>query len=109
MMKLYHRTDFDSAQAIIREGFRDGVGTYLTRNNNSGVFLSDRPLDEGQGAHGDTLPRVTVNLTAKELANYEWKEDFKPYREFCIPASFVNAHSTVKIVDRHVVPDWMKD
>ena len=50
-MKLYHRTDVLAARAILRAGFRDGRGTYLTRHVFTGVWLSDRPLDENEGAN----------------------------------------------------------
>ena len=111
-MILYHRTDSDSAEAIIREGFRDGIDTYMTNNTYQGVWLSDTPLDESEsgGAFGDTLLKVTVKLSSGELAKFEWKQERMGYREFLIPADLVNAKSTVQIIDRRdEIPDWARD
>jgi len=109
-MILFHRTDFDTAKVILREGFRDGIGNYLTENTYQGVWLSETPLDDNEGALGDTLLKVTVKLSPRKLADFEWKEEGKGYREFLIPADVVNANSTVKIIDRdESVHDWAKD
>jgi hypothetical protein len=42
---LFHVTNAESAKAILRDGFRDSPGRYLTDHEFSGVWLSDRPLD----------------------------------------------------------------
>lgn len=52
-MRVYHRTDY--AAAILGDGFRDATGTYLTGEEHSGVWVSDRPLDEDEGADGAVL------------------------------------------------------
>jgi hypothetical protein len=44
-MKLYHTTTGANAEAILREGFRDGEGRYGTDRLFRGVWLSDVPLD----------------------------------------------------------------
>ena len=54
---FYHRTSRDNAQAILKNGFSDGVGNYGTEKKYHGVWISDRPLDENKGAEGDTLLR----------------------------------------------------
>lgn len=89
---LYHRTTRRGAESILKEGFRDGCGTYLTRRNWRGVWLSNVPLDENEGARGDVLLTVHANIPAKELRRYEWKEEGKGYREFLIPARVLNPH-----------------
>lgn len=86
LMKVYHRT-FHSA-AILREGFRDATGTYLTAKQFSGVWVSDRPLDDNEGADGDVL--LTLTIPAEVFKDYEWVEDRKPYRESLIPADVLN-------------------
>jgi hypothetical protein len=94
-MILYHRTIRESAEAILKAGFRDGTGTYLTHQQWLGVWLSDTPLDCNDGAWGDVVFKVNMDLPESAIADYEWLEEGKPYREWCIPAALVNAHMTL--------------
>lgn len=98
-MKLYHRTTKEAADAILQDGFKDGTGGYLTTNIYSGIWLSDVPLDENEGACGDVLLQVTVEASEHELADYEWVEERKPYREWLVPASFLNPRAKVCVVE----------
>jgi hypothetical protein len=98
-MRLYHRTSSDVAARIVSEGFIDGVGTYMTESAFRGVWLSDRPLDCNEGAWGDTVLAVTLNLPQALLDNYEWVEEGKPFREWLIPAAKINGNATIEIVD----------
>lgn len=83
----------------MREGFRDGTGNYLTTNIHSGVWLSNVPLDENEGTFGDILLEVTVEMTESEIAQYEWIEQGKPYREFLVPAAEINSRMKIRVVD----------
>lgn len=96
-MILYHRAPKDAVNAILEHGFKDGSGHYLTTHTYSGVWLSNVPLDENEGACGDCLLEVLVELSDGEIAKYEWIEDGKPYREFLVPASVVNPVMHVRI------------
>jgi hypothetical protein len=78
---LYHRTTRNNADAILKNGFRDGTGTYLTDREWSGVWLSNIPLDCNEGAMGEVLFEVDLQLPESEIADYEWIEEGKPYRE----------------------------
>ncbi|VVB63108.1 Uncharacterised protein [uncultured archaeon] len=98
-MKLYHRTTEERAGSILRRGFKDGAGRYMTEASHEGVWLSDRPLDSNEGAWGDTLLEVSLDLEAKDLDPYEWVEEGKSYREWFIPATIVNAKGKCCIVD----------
>lgn len=98
-MKLYHRTTAASAEAILRGGFKDGTGHYLTDQLHSGVWLSNEPLDCNEGARGDVLLEAALDMTEDDLAFYEWPEEGKPYREWLIPAVIVNAKATVRVVE----------
>jgi hypothetical protein len=97
-MKLYHQTTAAVARAILRNGFIDGTGHYLSDDLHSGVWLSDTPLDLSEGASGDTLPEVELAITDHELAQYEWIEEGKPYREWLIPAAAINCKMKLRIV-----------
>jgi hypothetical protein len=100
-MVLYHRTGLENAQAIFKEGFRDRTGNYRTESLHTGVWLSNVPLDVNEGAVGDVLLEVTFNCPDAEIDFFEWIEDGKPYREWLMPAAFVNLHATVRIIKRY--------
>jgi hypothetical protein len=88
---LYHVTTPDAADAILKTGFRDTTGKYLTARRWSGVWLSDVPLGVNEGAPPThVVLEVTLNKIESELADYEWIEDGKTYREWLIPARIVN-------------------
>lgn len=100
----FHRTS--NADAILAEGFQDGEGTYMTGTLYRGVWLSDRPLDVGQGAKGREL--LLVEIPEDVLAEYEWVEEEKTYREFLIPAEIVNRFGPAQICDEDDY-DWPWD
>jgi hypothetical protein len=97
-MILYHKTTAANAEQILRDGFRDGVGTYMTLREHRGVWLSNVPLDIDEGAEGDILLQVG-ELPEQAIAEYEWIEDGKPYREWLIPARLINELASVRIID----------
>jgi len=106
VMILYRRTNSEN---ISQEGFRDGTGNYLTMNTYSGVWLSNVPLDENDGAVGDILLEVTTDMTESEIAQYEWIEKAKGYREFLVPAAEINSRMKARIIeDRRIIQDVMK-
>ena len=88
MSRYYHRTDRAAANAILRDGFRDGTGRYLTEREHTGVWLSDRDIDNDPGAHTAVLLAVEISSTLVEP--FEWIENGKLYREFLVPASMLN-------------------
>lgn len=98
-MRLFHRTSVDAARVILNSGFKDGTGKYMTTNKYSGVWLSNVPLTLNEGADGDTLLEVNLDLPDEELQLYEWAEEGKPYREWMIPAALINTRARVRIID----------
>jgi hypothetical protein len=89
-VKVYHRTSSEVAAVILADGFRDGEGTYGTGEMFRGVWLADTPLDDNEGAHGDTVLAVEIPETV--LTEWEWVEEGKRYREFLVPAEITNAY-----------------
>jgi len=85
-MKVFHRTFY--SDAILAEGFRDSTGTYLSDSIHSGVWVSDVPLDENEGADGDKV--LLLEIPDHTFAEYEWVEEGNPYREALIPAAILN-------------------
>lgn len=97
LARFFHRTTAARARAILRGGFKDSVGQFLADTEHAGVWLSDRPLDENEGARGDAL--LVVEIAADLVERYEWIEHGKPYREFLVPAAMLNEHGTVAPAD----------
>jgi hypothetical protein len=92
-MLLYHLTEH--GDRILAEGFRDAEGTYLTRNVYRGVWVSDRPLGINEvGGEGEDI--LAVDVAEAVVAEYEWIEDCKPYREFLVPAAILNEHTVLR-------------
>jgi hypothetical protein len=97
-MILYHRTHAAIAKRILSDSFRDGRETYMTSKEQSGVWLSNVPLDINVGAAGDTL--IQAELLEQAIADDEWIEDGKPYREWLVPAQLINEQASgLSIVD----------
>jgi hypothetical protein len=94
-MKLYHPTKH--ATGILRDGFGERSGTYLTETDHSGVWLFDRPVN----IHlGDPDPDVLLQLEIPEsvVAPFEWEVGL-PYRQFLMPAGLVNLFGPPSVSD----------
>jgi hypothetical protein len=90
-MIFYHVTKPGIADAILKTGFRDATGNYGTDRLWSGVWLADRPLDiNDTDRSAEAVLEVSLNTTEAALAEYEWVEEGKDYREWLIPAQIVN-------------------
>jgi len=98
MASYYHRTD--SAEEILRSGFRDNQGSYLLIHMElRGVFLSNYPLDQNEGAKGRQLLAITFPRNF-DLSYWELVEESgeQPYREWCVPAEIINQHAMVRLL-----------
>jgi hypothetical protein len=99
MIFLFHRTTAERAVAILRDGFRDGSCTYLTDKIWTGVWFSDQRLDSNEGAYGNVLLRVRLAITENEIADFEWIEEGKGYREWLIPARLINGRAIIEMIE----------
>ena len=97
-LRMYHVTSPANAEAILRSGFRDAVGYYLTADKHTGVWLSDVPLSSNEGAIDGAVLEVVFRVDDAKLARYEWIEDGKPYREWLIPAARINGRTFVRML-----------
>jgi hypothetical protein len=100
MMTLYHCTRSARAQEVLGRGFCGVAGIYMSPKEGHGVWLLDQPLHApafGGPAEADTLLRVVLNLSEEDITAYEWVEEGKPYRQWLLPASLVDAYSAVTI------------
>jgi hypothetical protein len=93
-MRLFHRTNH--AAAILRDGFLDGEGQYMTDQVHRGVWLSNVRLDINEGANGDDV--LEIYLPDDLAREYEWVEEGKPYREFPVPAALVNRYGPPRLL-----------
>jgi hypothetical protein len=94
-MICYHTTD--AADAILRDGFRDATGSYgLVTFELTGVWLGDSPMSINEGATGDQVLQVEFPDDV-DLDDFELIEEYKPYREWCVPAALINARATVTL------------
>jgi hypothetical protein len=96
--KLYHRTNRVAARRIMRHGFKDSTNHYMTQRMHAGALLSSVPRNFNRGASGDVLLRVDTDLGENELAQYEWVEKSRGYREWIVPAAVVNPRMRVTVV-----------
>lgn len=96
-MRLYHRTTAAAAAQILRGGFRDSTGTYMTDQEFSGVWVSEVPLDINDGPPGDTLLEIDLPIEQTLIDEYEWPEDGKTRREWLVPSALLNAHASVRL------------
>lgn len=91
-MRLYHSTLERNAMEIMQGGFKDGNFMGIA----SGVFFSDRPLDQADGvaSFAEVVIGIECSLTTAQLDEFEVIEEDRPpeaYREWLIPAKLVNS------------------
>jgi hypothetical protein len=97
-MKFYHVTTSDRARTILREGFRDNRDCYGTDQPRSGIWLADRPLDSNDTVSADTILAVSLDCELDALLDFEWVREGQSYREWLIPADFVNKRTVAIVV-----------
>src|ERR671916_1840771 len=86
-MRLFHVSDH--AELILEEGFEDGRGFYREGKLHRGVWLFDKPTEEGPDQPG--MARTVVLDVPDEVAlRYEWLEEGSHQRRFLIPARILN-------------------
>ncbi len=96
-MRLYHGTTLANAELVASKGFQDvtsNFGLYSAASgepvNTTGVFFSDLVLDENEGICSEAY--LVLDIPNEHLESYEWMEEGKGYREWCIPASLANSY-----------------
>jgi hypothetical protein len=96
-VKLYHPTKH--SVEILRDGFGERSGTYLTHTDQSGVWLFDRPVNAHIGID-DSDVMLELEVPESVVAPFEWAVDL-PYREFLMPAALVNLYGPPRVSDKH--------
>jgi hypothetical protein len=127
MTTFYHATTPKAAKVILTEGFRDGVGYYLTTELHTRVWLADSPLCVQEGATDDFVLKVETELPIEHFAPYAWVQ--KPvsaeewdelgndpadyaayveecartagcYREWLVPVDVINEQAKVTVYEK---------
>lgn len=95
-MYLYHPTRHTAS--ILRDGFGERSGAYLTATDHSGVWLFDRPLE----AHviDDELDEILeLEIPEAVAAAFEWHIGL-PYRQFLMPAALLNLYGPPRVTTK---------
>ena len=105
-MRFFHATTQKSANAILREGFRDGEGSYMFspedleeafgRPTLSGVFVASGPTSSQDGAAGDVVLELELS-DEFDVTPWAIEEEGLEVWEWLIPASFLNEHAQVRL------------
>jgi hypothetical protein len=95
-MIFYHQTD--TAEAILRYGFRDQERFRLGKLLLSGVFISDIPTAGGAGENGNQVLKITLP-DGCDISDYELIEEGKHYREWCVPSELINLLGQVNLFE----------
>jgi hypothetical protein len=82
-LRLFHASDYAEAIAIRESGFRDAA-----EGSRSGVWMSDRPPDAGDG---DDRVLFAVDVPETAAAGYEQPGE-GDRRRFLLPAELLNRH-----------------
>lgn len=100
-MLFFHSTTEKAAQAIPTEGFRDARGSYgFMFTEFEGVFVSDVPVDVNEGAKGNILLSIELDVAESDLLELEVPRDENKLRhEWCVPAELLNTGRIALVVD----------
>jgi hypothetical protein len=89
-MLLYHVSD--RVEGILEQGFLDGEGFYRSGKLHRGVWLFDRPVEEGRAYSGTVSRTLVVDIPDRVALRHEWLEAGTTHRQFLIPARIVNRY-----------------
>lgn len=94
-MNLYHRTYV--AERIITDGFFASEKGFVALDVHPGIWVTDEPVDERDGALGNVV-LVISGVPEAAVAGFEWSHTGpRPFREFVVPAQILNRFPIVGI------------
>ena len=94
-MRLYHPTRH--VAEILRDGFGEESGAYLTQSDRSGVWLFDRTVDRRMGG-GDDAQMLELEIPEAIALPFEVEGNF-PYRQFLMPAGLLNLYGPPQVLE----------
>lgn len=93
-MKVYHPTMH--ATEILRDGFGERSGTYLTATDYSGVWVFDQPVDRRMGG-GPEAELLVLDIPDAVVEPFETGGGSLPYRQFLVPAAILNLYAPARL------------
>jgi len=75
-MRFFHIVSNKNAEAILKEGFRDGTGYYLTDQEHTGVWMCDKPFNESY--QDDTNTPLGIEIPEEDLAVFSAANKKRP-------------------------------
>jgi hypothetical protein len=103
-LTLFHRTSIAEAREIVQGGFADAKWRFEHEDPSVGdphkavgVWLSDRPLESGEGPPGDATLEVQLNVEESALTLFQVDGVLWDARLWIVPADVVNRHAAVRI------------
>ena len=102
-MRFFHAIGTKKAEAILKEGFRDGTNFYLTDREWSGVWISDKPFDDAHLSDGITL--FAIEIPEDVISEFEWVQPGMRLREFLAPAALMNSYGRPVVTDDYDVDE----
>ena len=113
---LYHRTSIGDARTIVRNGFEDQKWRFEHEDAGPedvkkavGVWLSDRPLDQEEGPHGDAVLEVALDVSEDSLGSFQLEGVLWDARLWIVPAELINAHANVRILNVDPRTSWFHE
>ena len=88
-MRLFHIASNKNAEAILKEGFRNGTGYYLTDRIWESVWISDKPFNDEHLSDTNTL--FAIEIPKEDISDLEWVEEGKPYRKWLVDDKILNS------------------
>ena len=104
-LSFYHRTSSENARVIVESGFQNSTGYLFGNRAWTGVWLTSRPLDRNGRAETDTLLKVKLDVSERELGCWEWTGESRCFREWLIPAALINQRMTAEVVSQEAVSE----
>lgn len=97
-LRFYHRTSKENGRAIVESGFQNSTGYLFGNRAWTGVWLTSMPLDQVAETESDTLLKVKLHVSERELARWEWTGEKRCFREWLIPAALLNRRMKAEVV-----------
>ena len=96
-MRLFHIASNKNAETILKEGFRNGTGYYLTDRLWEGVRISDKPFNDEHLSDTNTL--FAIEIPEDVINEFEVVGTGKVTREFLVPAALLNHYESLVVTD----------
>ena len=96
-MRVFHIASNKNAEAIPKEGFRNGTGYYLTDRLWEGVWISDKPFNDEHLSNTNTL--FAIEIPEEDISDCEWAEEGNPYREWLVDDKILNSYGPPVVTD----------